>query len=69
METFDKIREIFGSWSNLAQLLQLEPEAVYMWKKRRRIPQQHCAEIVRLSQGQFTLHELRPDIYPLQRVA
>jgi len=69
MNIFTKLREIFGSLSSLASLLDLGPVAVYQWKARGVIPQKHCARIVELSRGQLTLNELRPDLYPLQRVA
>jgi DNA-binding transcriptional regulator YdaS (Cro superfamily) len=71
MNIFDKIKDVFGSQSALAEKLDVDPMVVSQWKKRGRIPAERCHSIVEAAEGRIALHELRPDIYknPTQAVA
>lgn len=71
MDTTTTIRKIVaacGSQSRLATALNLKPMAISQWKRRGRIPVEHVLAIEQLTGGQVTRHEMRPDLYPIERV-
>lgn len=56
--------------SELARLLStdsetLTPQAVGAWCRSGRVPPGRVLDIERVTNGQVTRHQLRPDIYPL----
>lgn len=59
----DILRAEFGSLYRLAKTLGLQPNAVYQWQNRGRVPFKHIREIEVLSEGRVTRKELRPDIF------
>jgi DNA-binding transcriptional regulator YdaS (Cro superfamily) len=63
MNIHDRIVEVFGSQSELARILGIEPMAVSQWRIRGRIPAERCQAIANASEGKIALKELRPDIY------
>jgi DNA-binding transcriptional regulator YdaS (Cro superfamily) len=63
MDIHDKIVEVFGSQSELARILNIEPMAVSQWRIRGRIPAERCQAIAAASEGKIALRDLRPDIY------
>ncbi|MEM9151368.1 MAG: YdaS family helix-turn-helix protein [Cyanobacteria bacterium P01_F01_bin.3] len=63
MSAFDRIKDVFGSQSELARLLDVHPMVVSQWKRRRRIPAEWCIEIADASNGEISPSELRPDLY------
>lgn len=69
MNVFEKINEVFGSQTALAQKLDVNPMTVTQWKRRKRIPAERCHEIVEASGGQISLAELRPDLFAQNKVA
>lgn len=66
---YDKIKKALGSQRVLAKSLGIGDMAVSQWKRRGQIPAVHVIEIERLTAGQVTRHEMRPDLYPVERVA
>lgn len=54
--------------SGLARQLGITQGAVYQWTKRG-VPANRVLELERLSGGEMTRHELRPDLYPPQDAA
>lgn len=54
----------FGTQTALADALGIERSAVSQWKH---IPHKRVLEIEKMSSGQVTRHELRPDLYPDDR--
>jgi DNA-binding transcriptional regulator YdaS (Cro superfamily) len=67
MDIFTKIETVFGGQTELAKLLGTTSQCVSNWKVRGRIPAERCPDIVRLSHGQITYNDLRPDLWPLVR--
>ncbi len=63
MSIFNRIKEVFGNQSELARQIDETPQVVSNWKCRGRIPAEKCKAIAEASNGQISLHELRPDIY------
>jgi len=68
MDAFKKIKSVFGSQSELARRLNIEPMTVSQWKTRGRIPAERVPSICEASGGEISPHELRPDLYasPMQ---
>ena len=65
----DKIKRALGSQRMIAKSLGIGDMAISQWKRRGQIPAAHVIEIERLTGGQVTRHEMRPDLYPVERVA
>tara|TARA_Y100001973_G_C4948554_1_gene209127 strand:- start:163 stop:402 length:240 start_codon:yes stop_codon:yes gene_type:complete len=63
MTSFEKIRHHFGSQTRLANELNVTRSAVSAWK-RKKVPANRVLAIYRLSKGEITPHEMRPDLYP-----
>lgn len=67
----DKIIDDLGGVSGLAKKLKsrhrhgrpLTKQAVSMWKKSKRIPVEHVLALEELSEGRYTRHQMRPDIF------
>ena len=59
----DLLRAEFGSLYALSKKLNLQPNAVYQWQARKRVPFKHLREIEVLSEGRVTRKQLRPDIF------
>ena len=51
----------FGSAAALAAAAGVTRQAVQTW--RERIPVERCPAIARASQGKYTVHDLRPDVF------
>lgn len=66
---FDKIKTALGSQAELARQLGIGVAAVTHWKRRGRIPADRVLAIERITGGQVSRHEMRPDLYPIERVA
>lgn len=58
-----------GSQVLLARGLGIGKMAITQWKLRDRIPAAHVLSIERLTGGAVNRHEMRPDLYPVERVA
>ena len=54
-----------GNKSRLAQALGVTRQAVTKWEKR--VPAERVLSIEALTGGRVTRHELRPDLYPLEK--
>ena len=70
MNAFERLYDIHGSRARLAAKIGVTPEAVRKWEQNR-IPAERCKDVVRVSYGQITLHDLRPDLWsaPSERAA
>lgn len=53
---------LLGSQVNLARAIGVHPMQVTHWKNRG-IPKHWCQAISDATDGQVTVHELRPDVY------
>lgn len=58
---FERIVEHFGSKRKLAEALQVKPQSVQKWD--RQIPAERVLQIERLTDGEVTRFEMRPDIF------
>lgn len=63
MNALKRTFEFFGSQSALAEALDLTPMAVSNWKKRGKIPVGRAIQIERLTKGEVTRRDLRPDLF------
>lgn len=60
----EKAIEIAGGLTAVGNALRVSPQAVYRWRKERRVPVEHVLALERLVSGRVSRHDLRPDIYP-----
>lgn len=62
----DRAAKAYGSQQAMATALGVTKAAVWQWKDDgRQVPVQHCAQIVRFTQGAVRHWELRPDDWHL----
>jgi len=64
MDIYERFKEVFGSFDELAEKIGIAPQAIYNWRRRGQIPAEQCPAIVRACGGRIDYHEMRPDIYP-----
>ena len=62
MESLNKAIKHFGSQTKLAEALGLTAMAVTQWKKRK-VPLEAAKEIERVTNGEVTKYDLRPDFF------
>lgn len=60
---------LVGGQNKLAEALNVTPQAVNKWVKADRPPAERVIEIERVTNGEITRHELRPDLYPKHSAA
>jgi len=63
MNALEKLINWAPSQSGLARLLGVTPQAIDGWKRRGQIPAERVLDIERVTDGAFSRHELRPDLY------
>ena len=68
MDIWIKIKAACGSQAKLAAICGVKPMAVSQWKLRGRIPADKVLLVEKATGGQVTRHEMRPDLYPVERV-
>ena len=68
MEALERAIEIIGGVPKLADLLEIERQAIYQWKQT---PVKRVLDIEEATDAKVTRYELRPDIYgdPPQQAA
>ena len=57
-----KAAEIIGSQVALAAMLGTSKQNISSWIRNSRIPAEYCPDIERITNGQVSCEELRPDI-------
>ncbi|RLA58801.1 MAG: Cro/Cl family transcriptional regulator [Epsilonproteobacteria bacterium] len=62
MNVLDKVVSIVGSQAKLAEKLEVGPMAVSHWRARQ-VPAGYCQSIERITNGEVTARDLRPDIF------
>jgi len=63
MTGLEKAIEILGR-EGVAKAAGVQtPEAVSNWKRRGGVPAKHCRSISDATDGQVSVHDLRPDIF------
>jgi len=66
MDVFEKLEKHFGSGAAVSRALGHKNRQTFNnWKARGRIPPAECPVVFRAAGGCVSLHELRPDIYPV----
>lgn len=70
MDIWTKIKQACGSDAELARRLGVTPMTINHWKRRglKRIPADRVLAVEKATGGQVTRHELRPDLYPIERI-
>jgi DNA-binding transcriptional regulator YdaS (Cro superfamily) len=68
MDMWAKIKLACGTQAELARRVGVVPMAVTQWKRHRRIPADKVLLVEKATGGQVTRHEMRPDLYPVERV-
>ena len=61
MQTIDRILDFFGSKRQLAEKLNVSPQAICKWE-RTQIPSDRAIQIEHLTKGKITSVEIRPDL-------
>lgn len=64
---WSKLRKVI-SQRQLAIRLGVTPMAVSQWKRRGKIPGKYVLQIERITRGAISRFEMRPDLYPLERI-
>jgi DNA-binding transcriptional regulator YdaS (Cro superfamily) len=67
MRIMERIIKAAGGQSELARQLDIRQQSVYEWVLRGRVPAERVLEVERITG--VSRHEIRPDLYPLERVA
>lgn len=62
-----KVAASVGGQSALARQIGVTPQAVQSWCRHGRVPASRVLQIERLVGARFTRHELRPDLYPIEK--
>jgi len=57
-QSFDKMLEVFGSYKEMAQKLNMKYVTVYAWSMRNSIPKKHHKAIIEASEGKITAQDL-----------
>ena len=62
--------KVVGSQQKLAAALvpPIRQASVARWVKSGRVPAERAIAVERAAQGRVTRYELRPDLYPLERI-
>ncbi len=68
MEIYQKIIAACGSQAELARRIGVQPMTVTQWKRRKNIPADRVLAVEKATGGQVSRFEMRPDIYPVERV-
>ena len=55
---FDKLLEVFGSFKDIADKLNMKYVTVYAWSMRNSIPKKHHQAIIEASEGKITEQDL-----------
>jgi DNA-binding transcriptional regulator YdaS (Cro superfamily) len=63
MNALQRAIDAAGGLSALASRLDVLPQHVNNWRKRR-VPAEYCVDIVNAVGGVVTEHDLRPDVFP-----
>ena len=63
----DRIIKEAGGQSELARRLKIRQQSVQEWVTRGRVPAERVLEIERVTG--ISRHQIRPDIYPVERSA
>ena len=67
MTLWQKIRASCGTQAELARRIGVKPMTVSQWKVRG-VPPNRVLPIEKATGGQVTRHDLRPDIYPIEKI-
>lgn len=62
MKPIDLLKIEFGSLKDLAEKLEITPNAVYVWGVNK-VPMKYLSKIEQLSELRLTREQLRPDLY------
>lgn len=62
MKPVDLLKIEFGSLKELAEKLEITPNAVYVWGVNK-VPMKYLGKIEQLSELRLTREQLRPDLF------
>jgi DNA-binding transcriptional regulator YdaS (Cro superfamily) len=62
-EALDKACDVMGSQEALAKALGIRSPSISEWRKREQVPAERCRDVEKVTRGQVTRHDLRPDLY------
>lgn len=62
MKPIDLLKIEFGSLKDLAEKLEITPNAVYVWGANK-VPMKYLSKIEQLSELRLTREQLRPDLF------
>ena len=62
MKPIDLLKIEFGSLKDLAEKLEITPNAVYVWGSNK-VPMKYLSKIEQLSELRLTREQLRPDLF------
>lgn len=63
MAALDRALQLLGSQRRFADAVGLRSASVSCWKKIGRVPAERCVAIERITNGQVTRYDLRPDVF------
>lgn len=68
MVSLDKVFGFFGGRRALAESLKVTPQAISKWE-RSKIPAARAIQVEQITEGKFTVKELRPDLFNINESA
>lgn len=68
MTALQKAVDVVGSQAALARAIGKKQQHVQYWLKTK-VPGEYVIQIEKATEGQVTRHELRPDLYPIEKAA
>jgi len=63
MQAIERAIEIAGGQTALGELIGKDQRYIAMWKRRKKVPAEVCADIEAATKGEVTCHDLRPDVF------
>jgi DNA-binding transcriptional regulator YdaS (Cro superfamily) len=67
MRVMERIIKAAGGQSELARRLDIRQQSVYQWVVRGRVPAERVLDVERITG--VPRHQIRPDLYPVERNA
>lgn len=64
MDDISRAIDAAGGVHTVAATLQISHEAVYKWRRQRRVPSNRVRDLCALGRWAVTPHQLAPDYYP-----
>lgn len=62
-----KVIDLVGGSSELARRCDVRAQAIQYWLKIGKVPAERVLQMEKMVKGEVSRHDLRPDIYPIEK--